>query len=390
MKQNLLDTKTAQWVAEVLAKMDDKMQYGIEKAQELKGIPYSVKAGKWTTPGITWWTNGFWPAEMWQMYLETGKACYRDEAVRAELLMDGALREVLELHHDVGFMWLINSGVHYAIDGNRDSLVRTLFCANMMAGRYNINGFIRAWNGKGREGWSIIDTMMNLPLLHYASEYTGDPRYRKIAIQHAHTAQKYFIREDGSSHHIVCFDPENGVVVDTPTGQGYAPGTSWSRGQAWALYGFMLSHVYTGDASFLATARGVADYFLKHMPADHIPPVDFKQPQEPNLKDNCAGGIAACGLLELADALGESPAAQAYRNAAIDMLKAMDEKCSDWTHESPAILTMCTSAYHDAPGHHIAMNYGDYFFIEAMRRLKGEERLLWRPLLKKGEPMQGE
>ena len=386
MTQTRLDATTEQWVKHVLAKMDDKMRYGIEKAQELNGIPYSVKDGKWTTPGITWWTNGFWPAEMWQMYLETGDDCYRKEAERSEIMMDEALRDVLTLHHDVGFMWLINSGVRYAIDGNKDSLVRTLFCANMLAGRYNINGFIRAWNGEGREGWSIIDTMMNLPLLHYASQYTGDPRYSKIAIQHAHTAQKHFIREDGSSHHIVCFNPDTGAVVDTPTGQGYAPGTSWSRGQGWALYGFMLSYVYTGEQSFMDTARRVADYFLAHIPADHIPPVDFKQPAEPDLKDNCAGGIAACGLLELANALGDDPFTEHYRNAAINMLKAMDEKCSDWTHSTPAILTMCTSAYHDVPGHHIAMNYGDYFFIEGIRRLNGEERLLWRPLLKMANP----
>ncbi len=390
MNQYPVDKSTVQWATKVLQKMDDKMRYGVKKAQEITGIPYTVEGGQWVSKGIAWWTNGFWPAEMWQMYLETGDDSYLKEAERAEKLMDEALRDVLALHHDVGFMWLINSGVHYAIDGNKESLTRVLFCANMLAGRYNPNGFIRAWNGKGQVGWAIIDCMMNLPLLYFASEYTGDPRYKLIAVNHAHTVQRCFIREDGSSHHIVCFDPETGKVVDTPTGQGYAPGSSWSRGQAWALYGFMLSHVYTGDESFLRTARGVANYFLANLPEDSIPPVDFKQPAEPAVKDNCAGGIAACGLMELANALGDDPAAEGYRSAAIRMLRAMDEKCSDWTHDTPAILTMCTSAYHETPGHHIAMNYGDYFFIEAVRRLKGEERLLWRPLLKKGEPMRVE
>jgi unsaturated chondroitin disaccharide hydrolase len=387
MSQNPFPKTTLDWAAQVLKKMDGKMRYGVQRAQEIAGIPYTVKDGQWVAQPSHWWTNGFWPAEMWQMYLETGASLYKDEAVRAEKLMDEALVDYLNLHHDVGFMWLINSGVHFAVDGDKESLKRTLFCANMLAGRYNPNGFIRAWNGKGREGWAIIDCMMNLPLLYFASEYTGDPRYRLIALNHVHTVQRCFIREDGSSHHIVCFDPETGKVVDTPTGQGYAPGTSWTRGQAWALYGFMLSYVYIGDESFLNTARNMADYFLKNMPEDHIPPVDFKQPKEPDLKDNCAGGIAACGLMELADALGDDPKAEEYRNAAVAMLRAMDEKCSDWTQKTPAILTMCTSAYHDAPGHHIAMNYGDYFFIEAMRRVMGEKRLLWRPLLKKGEPM---
>ncbi len=376
------------WVQETLSKMDDKMRYGLAKAQGLDGIPYTVADGQWVSKGITWWTNGFWPAAMWQMYLETGEDLYRLEAERAEKMMDEALRDVLTLHHDVGFMWLINSGVRFAVEGDKDSLTRVLFCANMLAGRYNPNGFIRAWNGKERTGWAIIDTMMNLPLLYFASEYTGDPRYRLIALNHAHTVQRCFIREDGSSHHIVCFDPETGKVLETPTGQGYAPGTSWSRGQAWAIYGFMLSYLYTGEASFLQTARGVADYFLRHMPKDDIPPVDFLQPAEPDIKDVCAGAIAACGLLELAGALDGDPMADSYREAAIRMLKAMDEKCADWTHATPAILTMCTSAYHDVPGRHIAMNYGDSFFIEAVRKLKGEKRLLWRPTWGKGKPDQ--
>ena len=118
------------------------------------------------------------------------------------------------------------------------------------------------------------------------------------------------------------------------------------------------------------------------MPEDMLAPVDFCQSAEPHLIDNCANGIAACGLIELAKAIqDEAPeAAESYMNAARALLRALDEHCADWTEKTPAVLTHCTSAYHDEAGHHIAMDYGDYFFIEGVRKLAGETRLFWKPL----------
>ena len=373
------------WAEETLKKLDKKMAYGVKKAQEIAGIPYSVSDGQWSCNHIEWWTNGFWPAEMWQMYMETGKDFYKDEALRAEKLLDQALANFRNLHHDVGFMWLINSGVHYAMDGNEDSQKRMIFAGNSLASRFNPNGFVRAWNDMpnvNRAGWSIIDTMMNLPLLYTMSEFTRDPRFAMMAKAHANTAMNNFVKPDGSVYHIVIFDPETGKVLETPAGQGCRPGSSWSRGQSWAIYGFMLSYLYTGDKNYLNTSRRVSDYFLAHMPEDMLAPVDFCQDAEPHIIDNCANGIAACGMIELSKALRdtEPEAADKYLDAAQRMLKALDEKCADWTEATPAVLTHCTGAYLDAKSHHIAMNYGDYFFIEGVRKLNGETRLLWKPL----------
>ena len=372
------------WVEGLLSKMDEKSAYGMAKAQDLPGIPYSVKDGEWTHRHIGWWTNGFWPEQMWLMYRATGKEAYRQEALRTEEMLDEALRDFESLHHDVGFMWLISSGVHYALEGDETARKRVLFAAMMLAARFNLNGFIRAWPQPERTGWSIIDSMMNLPLLHYVSRITDDPRFKLMGIEHAKVAQKNFIREDGSTHHIVAYNPETGAVEDHPRGQGYASGSSWSRGQGWAIYGFALSYLATGDKGFLKTAMGAADYFIKHMPADWIPPCDFQAPEEPVLKDSCAGAIAASGMLEIARALDEKEGSK-YREAAVKLMKAMDEKASDWTKATPAILTMCTSAYHEQKDRHIAMNYADFYFIEAALKLKGEEGLLWLPNgLKKG------
>ncbi|MDL2318334.1 glycoside hydrolase family 88 protein [Eubacteriales bacterium OttesenSCG-928-A19] len=366
------------WLEEMAKKLDDKMRYGVEKARQVDYIPYSTQDGQWKPEKIGWWTNGFWPASMWQMYLMTDDPLYREEALRAEKMLDGALRDFKHLSHDVGFQWLIQSGVRYALEKNDDSYDRTLFAANTLAGRFNPNGFIRAWNQTERAGWAIVDCMMNLPLLYWATHQTGDPRYRLIAMRHADTTMEYFIRPDGSSHHIVVFDPETGEPLDYPFGQGIASGSSWSRGQAWALYGFVLSHILSGKQEYLDTAKRVAHYFIANVADDWIPRCDFRQPAEPDIRDNAAGGIAACGLLELSRLVPEGEA-ELYYDAGCKLLRAEAEECANWKHDDPAILTKCTSAYHDIPGRHMTMNYGDYYLIEGINKLRGQQMLFWKP-----------
>ncbi|MDR1599393.1 MAG: glycoside hydrolase family 88 protein [Oscillospiraceae bacterium] len=363
------------WLGEVWDKVTAKMPYCVEKARELDVIPYTAKDGRWVNPyGASWWTNGFWPALARLMEIGTGEAIYRQEAERGEAMMDAALERFEELHHDLGFQFKISSGVSYALTKNPKSLRRTLFAAYMLAGRFNPNGFIRAWNGD-RAGWSIIDTMMNLPLLYWASRETGDPRFRLIAQRHADHTIQHFIRPDASSHHIVIFDPETDAVLDTPRGQGYAPGSSWTRGQAWALYGFTLSYLWTGKDSYLETARRVADRFLERITPEWIPNIDFEQPEQPFAKDNCAGAIAASGLLELAALVPER--SEAYRDAALNMVKAMADHCGDWTMDEPGILRLCSGSYEDRSSWHIKMVYGDCFFVEALLKLKGSTKNIW-------------
>ena len=367
-----------QWLANMKEKLDRKMRYAVEKAREVDYIPYSTENGQWKKNDIRWWTNGFWPANMWQMFRMTGDSLYRDEAVRAEKMLDEALTDFKSLSHDVGFMWLIQSGVRYALEGNQDSYDRTLFAAHMLAARFNPNGFIRAWNGEGREGWAIVDCMMNLPLLYWASEMTGDPRFRQIAMIHADTTMESFVRADGSCNHIVIFDPETGAFLDNPGGQGYVSGSSWSRGQSWALYGFVLSYLHTGKEEYLDTAKRIANYFISQITDDWMPRCDFRQPEEPLLRDNVAGNVAACGLLELARAVPDMEG-RFYFDAAVRILKAQEKDAANWECNDPAIFTKCTSAWHDIPGRHITMTYGDYYFIEAINKLSGDPLLFWYP-----------
>ncbi|HPF86641.1 MAG TPA: glycosyl hydrolase family 88 [Candidatus Limiplasma sp.] len=357
-------------------KLIAKMPVALAKAQGLDFIPYTVRGNAWAPgpfDGICWWTNGFWAGEMWLMYLMTGDAAYRTEAEHTEAILDAAFADFEHLHHDVGFMWRISAGVNHAITGSAESHTRALLAATLLAGRFNPLGFIRAWNGDCI-GWAIIDCMLNISLLYWASEQTGDPRFRMIAMAHADTTMRCFVRADGSVSHIVQFNPETMAVEGIPAGQGYAPGSSWSRGQAWAMYGFALSYLHTGKQAYLETAKRVSEYFIAQVSDDWVPRCDFRQPDSVTLKDSCAGAVAACALLELSKL--DIDEAERYFDAAIHLLTAMDAACADWGDENPAILQKCTGSYH-GQDHHIAMTYADFYLIEAVSKLLGDPLLFW-------------
>jgi unsaturated chondroitin disaccharide hydrolase len=368
------------WADQTWDKLVQKFEQTAPRATEQGVVPYRGARGAWLGPpfdGNGWWTNGFWPALMWQLFAGTGDERFAAEARRVQAL----LREELLLHermnHDVGFMFLLSFGAEARLTDDPRAAAVTLQAADLLAGRYNPAGFVRAWNGRGREGWAIVDTMMNLPLLHWATEHTGDPRYAAIAGRHADTAERCFVRPDGSCNHIVIFDPRTGEVLATPGGQGYAEGSAWSRGQAWALYGFALAHRNTGEPRYLDTAKRVAHYFIANIRADGLTDCDFRQPPGEERLDNIAGACGACGLLMLADAVPENQAG-AYRAPALRMLRALDALCADWSPEVYGVLQKCTAAYHDdGAGRHINITYGDYFFIEAVARLRGTDPMLW-------------
>ena len=216
---------------------------------------------------------------------------------------------------------------------------------------------------------------MNLPLLYWAYEETKDPRYLHIACAHADTAEKYFVREDASVNHICEFNPVTGEFIESKGGQGYGVGSSWTRGQAWAIYGFVLSYLHTGKASYLGCAKKVANYFLASIPESGFVPVDFRQPVDCTLEDSTAACIAACGMLEIAK-VTEGRESSIYHAAACRLLKTLAKKRCDFTTDCDQIVNKCTAAFHDEK-HEFSIIYGDYFFIEAIFKLTGEELFIW-------------
>jgi Glycosyl Hydrolase Family 88. len=383
----MLNANDKEWLEAVVEKIRNKMEWVSEKSANK--VPYSTINGEHDDrtinllgrddTGICWWTNGFWGGMMWLMYHETGKERYKEIANILEDRLDECLDNFYGLHHDVGFMWLPTSVTNYKITKNPESRKRSLHAATLLAGRYNVAGeFIRAWNDAPVEdtrGWAIIDCMLNIPLLYWATEETKDPRFKQIAIKHANTVMKEFVRPDGSVNHIVEFDPFNGGVLKTHGGQGYENGSSWTRGQAWGLYGFLMSYKHTGKEEYLGTAKRIANYFIANIPEDGIIPVDFRQPKEPKWEDSTAAAIATCGLIEIAKQVPELEK-DMYMNAAIKLLKTLDSKRCDWTENCDCILNNCSAAYHRKE-HHFNIIYGDYYFMEAIFKLKGDDLYIW-------------
>ncbi len=396
----MISSENKKWAEDTLMKISGKMETVVERNRGK--IPYSTdENGRFDDRSgekdICWWTNGFWGGELWQLYKLTGKNLFRDEAILVEDKMDAAFMNYNGMDHDAGFRWLPTSVIRYKMFENPESKNRGLLAAASLAGRFNLNGsFIRAWNDWGDDrdttGWAIIDCMMNLPLLYWASQELKDPRFKMIAVAHADTAMKSFIREDGSVRHIVGFDPATGEYLRDYGGQGYAEGSSWTRGQSWALYGFALSYKYTGDVKYLETSRKVADYVISELDSkypEYLVPVDYRQPKEPYWEDSTAAAITAGGLIELALAMEKETEkasedgtedgrksdsgrdATKYMEAAIKLLKVLDEKRCDYTLDRDNLLLKCTAAYHDNE-HEFAIIYGDYYFIEAMMKLTGD------------------
>lgn len=367
---------TEAWIEEVWAKINKKL---LRVAVERRGtLPYTTdENGKYDDKNqtdVSWWTNGFWPGMMWLMYDATKNEEYKLTAENAEKLLDKALENYDDLHHDVGFMWHISAGANYRLTGNRASFVRNIYAANTLASRYNLKGgYIRAWNGDAT-GFAIIDCMMNIPLLYWASKETGDDRYKHIAVSHADKTLKYHVREDGSIHHIVNYNPENGEVVDVKGGQGFGVGSSWSRGQAWGIYGFTLSYIHTNEERYLDTAKKIANYFIAACCDDYLPKSDFRSPKEPVLYDASAGLIAANGLIELSKVVSEYEK-DMYYNAALKLIEAIVDNFADWSDESDAIVTHCSEAYEKQK--HLTLVYGDFYLVEAINKLKGFNTFLW-------------
>lgn len=371
------------WISEVYEKILEKEEKVAQRNRNK--IPYTTKDGVFDDRGkteICWWTNGFWGGMMWQLYHATEKPVYLENALRTEIRLDENLMNRQGMDHDSGFKWLPTAVAHYRVTGDMASRNRALLAADNLASRFNpVGKFIRAWNNwDGNEdgsfaGRAIIDCMMNLPLLYWAGDELHDPRFRHIAKMHADTAIKNFIREDGSAKHIIEFDAETGEYLHSVGGQGYGHGSSWTRGQAWAVYGFMLSYIHTKEERYLATAKKVADYFIANIPDSKLIPVDFRQPETPAYEDSTAAAIASCGLLELAKYVPETEKAK-YEEAALEMLKALADKRCNWDENVDNLVEKCTAAYHDAD-HEFSIIYGDYYFIEAIWKLMGKELFIW-------------
>ena len=377
---NKVIEQNREWIDGTWEKIDKKMSRIAVKSYDK--IPYTTINGVHNDRGRTepdWWTNGFWGGMMWLLYKATGNEQYRKTAEHSEEILSEALKDFKKLHHDVGFMWHLTSGANYRITGNKEACNTNLFMASTLMSRYNVDGdYIRAWNGDAI-GYSIIDCLMNIPLLYWASEEIGDPRFKRVAMRHMDMALRDHIRKDGSVNHIVDHYPDKVGVRQVLAGQGYSDTSCWSRGLAWAVYGSILSYIHAGKEEYLDAAVRTSDYFIEHCrETGYLPLLDFCAPKEPVYYDSTAGVCAACGMIELAKYV---PDGDKYMSAAIEILKATDKRCCNYGEDEDALVLMGSERYPNNEEElklvHMPIIYGDFFFVEALFKLKGNDFLIW-------------
>ncbi|WP_211227908.1 glycoside hydrolase family 88 protein [Spirochaeta cellobiosiphila] len=332
----------------------------------------------------TCWTASFWTGMLWLAYEYTGENKYKDVAMKqVKSFRERLNHEDLINTHDIGFLYTLSCVAAYKITGDEFAKETALLAADKLMKRYfPIAGIIQAWGDLSdpeQQGRLIIDCCMNLPLLYWASEITGDNKYKDAAVSHVKQAAKYIVREDSSTYHTFYMDVKTGAPRFGSTCQGFSDDSCWARGQAWAIYGFPLSFGYTKDRDILNLTSHVANYFLNRLPDDDISYWDLSLSGDNINRDSSSSAIAACGLLEYCRFLDNDKNLQKiYKNASISMLKNLTDKCATVTHpESNGLLL---HAVYDMPknvGVDECNIWGDYFYFEGLMRLNRDWKKYW-------------
>lgn len=318
------------------------------------------------------WTEGFWPGVLWYAYEYSGK----DEIREAAEGYTEALKFISEIpayDHDLGFIIYCSYGNGWRLTGNpeyRDIIIAT---ADRLASLYNPEvGTILSWpremSSLGGHN-SILDNMINLEMLFWASQETGNRKYYDIARSHADTTMKYQFRPDGSSYHVAVYDAGTGKFIKACTHQGYSDSSMWARGQAWAIYGYTMCYRFTKDVKYRDFACRLADTWLSRIPEDMVPYWDFDDPEIPEVsRDASAAAVVASALIELSGYV-DGQLSGKYFDAARRTLASLYENYRGGD-SCPAFLLHSTG--HRPAGSEIdyAIIYADYYYIEALMRLR--------------------
>lgn len=334
------------------------------------------------------WTTGFWTGEIWLAYEKS-----RNESLKkaGEIQVDSFLQRIIDkvdvAHHDMGFLYSPSCVAAWKLTGNENAKKAAIMAADNLMGRFQEKGgFFQAWGELGAEDnyRLIIDCLLNMPLLFWASEVTGNPEYREKAETHIQNAMKYVIRPDHSTYHTYFFDPKTGEPKKGVTHQGYRDGSAWARGQSWGIYGAALSYSRLKNPEYIDIFEKLTMFFLTHLPENLVPYWDFDfQDGSSEPRDSSSAAIAACGMLEMAKHLPEEKA-EFYRGMARRLLKALADHCAvKDSSESNGLLLHGTyaksSPYNTCPnlGVDECNSWGDYYYMEALTRLSGDWNPYW-------------
>ena len=354
-------------------RLDEALELGIDKclrdAGRLEAFPHVTRSGEWLTSEHGRWTAGFFVGMLWLAGLVRGDTGIFEtaEAWAGRL----ANRSLDRSTHDIGFLFEPSTVRGYKIAGRAAQRDTAIQAARSLATRFHRKGcYIPAWS-PGEDpsylGLAIVDTIMNLPIILWAGSEAEDADLTRIGILCAETILAQHVRPDGSTYHTVDHDDETGAVTARGTHQGAHAESCWTRGQAWALYGFTKMARMMESEYMLGTARQLADYFLAQLGERVLPPWDFYRGSDDEPRDSAAGAIAASGLLELGRLCGDETYAQAGRRITLGLI----ETCVDFGRpEAPGLLMHGTVDYPRNSGVDESIVYGDHYFMEALVKLR--------------------
>lgn len=324
------------------------------------------------------WTTGFLTGCYNLAYEFTEDAIFKKSVeVHVESFLDRIEKRIDVDHHDMGFLYSPSCVASYNLNGNETAKRAALLAAENLISRFQKKGqFIQAWGALGvKDNYRlIIDCLLNLPLLYWASEVTGDDSFKKVALAHTDTSLSNLIREDNSTYHTYFFDPVTGLPVKGTTQQGYRDGSAWSRGQAWGMYGTALAYKYTKAEKAVDSFRKISDFFIEHLPDDAIPywDMDFSDgSNEP--KDSSAAAIAICGIYQMAELHSDMESYVVFADKMLSSL-ARSYAVQDSRKSNGLLLHGVyakSSPYNPIPkdrGVDECNSWGDYFYLEALMR----------------------
>jgi unsaturated chondroitin disaccharide hydrolase len=334
------------------------------------------------------WTCGFWPGEIWLSYEYTGDDVFKHAAmILVQSFLNRIKNHIAVNHHDMGFLYSPSCVAAYKLTGSKTAKEAALLAADQLISRFQpVGDFIQAWGEMGvKENYRyIIDCLLNVPLLHWATAVTGDNKYRDIALRHTATCLKNSIRPDNSTYHTFFMNPKTGAPDHGATCQGYKDDSAWARGQAWGVYGTALSYRYERKPEYLEAFNRVTQFYLSRLPEDLVPYWDLTFTagnEEP--RDSSSASIVVCGLLEMAKYV-ETETSEYYIMLAKQMMKSLLDRYSvkDFSISNGLVLhgtyskktpyNTCTPEGVDE-----CVSWGDYFFMEALTRLHKDWNLYW-------------
>jgi unsaturated chondroitin disaccharide hydrolase len=340
--------------------------------------PMYTVGGRWNREGERWthWCEGFYPGIFWLLHKHTGDTKWRSVAENYSRPLKP--RRFDRGVHDLGFLFFSTYLRWYHLTGE-EALKQVLVDAGRtLALRRQKGGYLASFVGPQSV---FIDIMMNVGLILWAANVTGDDALRQLALEHCRTTAKYLVRPDGGTAHEGEFDLETGRFVRQTTHQGWSGESTWTRGLAWAIYGFTAVHRLSGEAEFLDVARRCAECYLRRCPPGLVPAWDFDLPAHvPHLYDTSAAAITASGLWDLSEAVNETGEQARYRAAALTILQTLctDEFLPRRRPEWEGILMHGIYHYHKKLGVDESVAWGDHFFVEALvKAIAGRSEAAW-------------